>query len=166
MDEAWLFLDNPLFASRIREWLKTLRKKNVAVIFATQSLADISGSSILRPRSSNPVRNASSCPTIGRWNRRPAHFIERFGLNERQVELIATANPKRDYYLQSRLGNRLFQLGLGPLALALCGTSNADDQKALDEILNENGAANFAAHWLRHKGLDWAVQLLTQETSS
>src|SRR3546814_487398 len=46
LDEAWLFLDNPLFAGRIRDWLKTLRKKNVAVVFATQSLADIAGSSI------------------------------------------------------------------------------------------------------------------------
>jgi ABC-type branched-subunit amino acid transport system ATPase component len=46
LDEAWLFLDSPIFAARIREWLKTLRKKNVAVVFATQSLADIATSSI------------------------------------------------------------------------------------------------------------------------
>ncbi|MBV8849554.1 MAG: conjugal transfer protein TrbE, partial [Methylobacteriaceae bacterium] len=46
LDEAWIFLDHPLFAARIREWLKTLRKKNVAVLFATQSLADIAGSTI------------------------------------------------------------------------------------------------------------------------
>src|SRR5690606_29893376 len=46
LDEAWLFLDSPLFAARIREWLKTLRKKNVAVVFATQSLADIANASI------------------------------------------------------------------------------------------------------------------------
>ena len=46
LDEAWLFLDHALFASRIREWLKTLRKKNVSVIFATQSLSDIAESSI------------------------------------------------------------------------------------------------------------------------
>src|SRR5690606_13926139 len=46
LDEAWVFLDNPLFAQRIREWLKVLRKKNVSVVFATQSLADIADSSI------------------------------------------------------------------------------------------------------------------------
>ena len=46
LDEAWLYLDNPLFSARIREWLKVLRKKNVSVIFATQSLADIAESSI------------------------------------------------------------------------------------------------------------------------
>ena len=46
LDEAWVFLDDPLFAGRIREWLKTLRKKNVSVVFATQSLADIQRSPI------------------------------------------------------------------------------------------------------------------------
>src|SRR3546814_4479581 len=46
LDEAWLFLDNPLFAGRIRDWLKTLRKKTVAAVFATQSLADIAASTI------------------------------------------------------------------------------------------------------------------------
>src|SRR3546814_7001832 len=46
LDEAWIFLDHPLFAARIREWLKVLRKMNVAVLFATQSLADIAGSAI------------------------------------------------------------------------------------------------------------------------
>jgi type IV secretion system protein VirB4 len=46
LDEAWVFLDHPLFAARIREWLKVLRKKNVSVIFATQSLADIAQSTI------------------------------------------------------------------------------------------------------------------------
>ena len=48
LDEAWLLLDDPLFADRIREWLKTLRKKNVAVVFATQSLSDIADSQIAR----------------------------------------------------------------------------------------------------------------------
>jgi type IV secretion system protein VirB4 len=46
LDEAWLFLDQGAFAAKIREWLKTLRKFNVAVVFATQSLADIARSSI------------------------------------------------------------------------------------------------------------------------
>ncbi|MCB2097111.1 MAG: conjugal transfer protein TrbE, partial [Parvularculaceae bacterium] len=46
IDEAWVFLDHPLFAERLRDWLKTLRKKNVSVVFATQSLSDIQSSSI------------------------------------------------------------------------------------------------------------------------
>src|SRR3546814_1718371 len=46
LDEAWIFPDHPLFAARIREWLKVLRKTHVAVVFATQSLPAIAGSAI------------------------------------------------------------------------------------------------------------------------
>ncbi len=41
IDEGWLVLDDPAFAQQLREWLKTLRKKNASVVFATQSLSDI-----------------------------------------------------------------------------------------------------------------------------
>lgn len=46
LDEAWVFLDHPLFAARIREWVKVLRKQNVSVVFATRSLADVAQSTI------------------------------------------------------------------------------------------------------------------------
>ena len=46
MDEGWLALDDPTFGAQLREWLKTLRKKNASVVFATQSLADIDTSAI------------------------------------------------------------------------------------------------------------------------
>jgi type IV secretion/conjugal transfer VirB4 family ATPase len=34
LGEAWVFLDDPIFAARLRQWLKTLRKKQVAVRLA------------------------------------------------------------------------------------------------------------------------------------
>ncbi|KCZ97682.1 conjugal transfer ATPase TrbE [Hyphomonas polymorpha PS728] len=40
VDEGWLALDDEGFAAQLREWLKTLRKKNASVVFATQSLRD------------------------------------------------------------------------------------------------------------------------------
>ena len=46
VDEGWLALDDPTFGAQLREWLKTLRKKNASVVFATQSLADIEKSAI------------------------------------------------------------------------------------------------------------------------
>ncbi|UVC15132.1 conjugal transfer protein TrbE [Mesorhizobium onobrychidis] len=161
LDEAWVYLDNQLFAARIREWLKVLRKRNVSVVFATQSLADIAGSSIA------PVI-IESCPQrIFLPNDRAVEpqaraAYERFGLNERQIELIARATPKRHYYLQSRRGNRLFELGLGPIALALCGTSDPATQSLIDTILSEHGQDSFASRFLSARGLDWAAELLRQ----
>lgn len=158
LDEAWIYLDHPLFAARIREWLKVLRKKNVAVVFATQSLADISGSSIASAiLESCPQRillpNDRAVEPIAR------EAYARFGLNERQIELIARSTPKRHYYLQSAGGNRLFELDLGPVALAFCGASDPASQERIDALLAEHGEAGFAAHWLRASGLGWAADL-------
>jgi type IV secretion system protein VirB4 len=159
LDEAWVYLDNPIFAARIREWLKVLRKKNVAVVFATQSLADIAGSSIA-------PAIIESCPQrIFLANDRAIEpqaraAYERFGLNDRQIELIARATPKRHYYLQSRRGNRLFELALGPVALAFCGTSDPASQTMIDRVLAEHGRDGFAAGFLDAAGLDWAAALL------
>jgi len=164
LDEAWLFLDNPLFASRIREWLKTLRKKNVGVIFATQSLADIAGSSIA-PALIESCPQRVFLPNDRALEPQSRDAYQRFGLNERQIELIASAMPKRDYYLQSRQGNRLFQLGLGPLALTLCGSSQAADQQLIDRLVAERGLAQFAPAWLSAKGLSWAASLIKGEPS-
>jgi type IV secretion system protein VirB4 len=143
----------------MREWLKTLRKKNVAVVFATQSLADIERSTIA------PAL-IESCPTrIFLPNDRALEpqakaVYERFGLNGRQVEILGTATPKRDYYAQTARGNRLFELGLGPVALALCGASTPEDHKLIDRCLAHSDKAGFAAKFLEAKGLAWAGELI------
>jgi type IV secretion system protein TrbE len=165
VDEGWLVLDDPTFGAQLREWLKTLRKKNASVIFATQSLADIETSVI-----ASAV--VESCPTrLFLPNERALEpqiraIYQRFGLNDRQIELLARAIPKRDYYCQSRRGNRMFELGLGAVALAFCAASSKTDQGAIAEILSKHGRDQFAVAWLRHRGLDWAAALIHPPTIS
>ena len=161
LDEAWIFLDHPLFAARIREWLKTLRKKNVAVLFATQSLADIADSAIA-PAIIESCPQRILLPNERALEPQSAAAYQRFGLNARQIELIARATPKRHYYLQSARGNRLFELGLGPIALALCGPSGAADQARIDEILGRQDGTDFAGSYLAAAGLAWATSLLSE----
>jgi type IV secretion system protein TrbE len=159
VDEGWLALDDEDFAGQLREWLKTLRKKNASVVFATQGLSDIDGSAIA-------PAIIESCPTrIFLANERAiepqiAKIYRRFGLNDRQIEILARATPKRDYYCQSRRGNRLFELGLGDAALAFTGASSKSDQNAIATLMTEHGQEGFATAWLRHKGVDWAADLL------
>ncbi len=158
IDEGWLALDDPGFAAQLREWLKTLRKKNASVIFAAQSLADLD---------QHPVAPViiESCPTrIFLPNERAlepqiAKTYRAFGLNERQIEMLGRATPKRDYYCQSRRGNRLFELDLSEVALAFAAASSKSDQAAIEELSGTN-PEGFAAAWLRRKGLDWAADLL------
>jgi type IV secretion/conjugal transfer VirB4 family ATPase len=159
LDEAWIFLDHPLFAARIREWLKTLRKKNVAVLFATQSLADIAESSIA-PAIIESCPQRILLPNDRAIEPQSRAAYERFGLNDRQIELVSRATPKRHYYLQSARGNRLFELGLGPIALALCGASDPAAQVRIDALLAEAGGTDFAARFLSNAGLGWAAALL------
>jgi type IV secretion/conjugal transfer VirB4 family ATPase len=165
LDEAWIFLDNPLFAGRIREWLKVLRKKNVAVIFATQSLSDISQSAIA-PAIIESCPQRIFLPNDRASEPQSQEAYQRFGLNERQIELIARATPKRQYYLQSARGNRLFDVELGPIALAFCASAQVDTQRRIDSILAERGVEDFARHFLLASGLAWAAQAMVGQSSS
>jgi type IV secretion/conjugal transfer VirB4 family ATPase len=164
IDEGWLALDDGGFAAQLREWLKTLRKKNASVIFATQSLSDIDGSAIA-------PAIVESCPTrIFLPNERAIEpqirgIYQRFGLNDRQIEIIARSTPKRDYYCQSRRGNRLFELGLGPIALAFCAASSKADHVAIDRVLAEFGRDAFVETWLADRGLLWAADLIPNLTN-
>ena len=163
IDEGWLALDDPLFGRQLKEWLKTLRKKNSSVVFATQSLADIEGSAIA-------PAIIESCPTrLFLANERALEpqimgVYRRFGLNDRQIEIIASATPKRDYYCQSALGNRLFDLGLGPVALAFTAASSRTDLNAITALVEQHAPEGFAAAWARHRGLGWAAEFLTTES--
>ncbi|MBS7701687.1 conjugal transfer protein TrbE [Chelatococcus asaccharovorans] len=159
IDEGWLALDDEGFAGQVREWLKTLRKKNASVIFATQSLSDIDNSSIA-------PAIIESCPTrLLLPNERAIEpqitaIYRRFGLNDRQIEILARATPKRDYYCQSRRGNRLFELGLSEVGLALCAASSKSDQTLIANLVAEHGREGFLAAWLRARGATWAVDLI------
>lgn len=159
IDEGWLALDDDGFAGQLREWLKTLRKKNASVIFATQSLSDIDNSSIA-------PAIIESCPTrLLLPNERAIEpqitaIYRRFGLNDRQIEILARATPKRDYYCQSRRGNRLFELGLSEVGLALCAASSKSDQTLIAHLVAEHGRDGFLAAWLRARDAGWAVDLI------
>ena len=139
LDESWLFLDDPVFAARIRQWL------------IAPAIVESCASRIFLP---NPQATEPQVRSI----------YEAFGLNRRQIEIVATAVPKRDYYYQSRLGNRLFDLDLGPVALAFAGASTPQDQRLIDEVLASHPTEGFAPAWLRRRGLDWAADLVHQHT--
>jgi len=164
VDEGWLALSDPGFSKQLAEWLVTLRKKNASVVFATQSLAQLEKSTIA-------AEIIDSCHTrILLPNDRAIEpqitaIYRRFGLNDRQIEMIARATPKRDYYAQSRRGNRLFELGLGEVALALCAASAKSDHALIEEVLTEYGREGFLDAWLRAHGLDWAADLVPDLTN-
>ena len=164
VDEGWLALDDEGFAGQLREWLKTLRKKNTSVIFATQSLSDIDGSAIA-PAIIESCQTRLLLPNERAIEPQITAIYRRFGLNDRQIEIIARAMPKRDYYCQSRRGNRLFELGLSEVTLALCAASSKTDQAGIAKIVAEHGREGFLDAWLRHRGAGWAADLIPDLTN-
>lgn len=151
LDEAWIMLGHPVFRAKIREWLKVMRKANCAVILATQSLSDAKNSGILDVL-------AESCPTkiflpnITATQEAQRELYVGMGLNETQINIIARATPKRDYYVASPLGRRQVQLALGPKTLAFVGSSDKESIARIQELAAEYGSGGWQYEWLRERG--------------
>ena len=163
LDEAWVFLSDGLFAAKIREWLKILRKRNVAVLFATQSLSDIADSPIAPAMIENCLTRIF-LPNARALEPAVRKVYESFGLSAQQLRLLSSAAPKRDYYYQSRDGDRLFELSLGPLALALCAASSHADRTLAAQILRDYPRELFAARFLAGRGLPIPETLSVPQT--
>ncbi|WP_296249445.1 transporter [uncultured Stenotrophomonas sp.] len=159
LDEAWIALGHPVFREALRMWLKELRKANCAVVLATQSLSDAANSGIL-----DVLRE--SCPTkIFLPNvdaEQDASLYRSFRLNASEIRLIARAKPKREYYYKSNAGCRIFNMRVGPLALAFVGASDKESVQMIREFHTKHGHG-WHRHWLEHKGIPYKQYLTTSE---
>lgn len=84
IDEGWKALDDAVFAARIRDWLKTLRKRNALVGFATQSARDALESRI----STALVEQTATMIFMPNSRARPEDYCDGFGLTEHELALI------------------------------------------------------------------------------
>jgi type IV secretion system protein VirB4 len=164
IDEAWLALKDDMFREKIREWLLTLRKKNCAVVLATQDIGEIVNSPIrdtildsCRTKVLLPNQNARSQGMRGLYR-------DHLGMNERQIEILSGAMPKRQYYYANNYSRnyRLFDLDLGPVSLAFVGSSGKEDLAKIRSLYGEY-KEKWPAAWLRQRKLEDAAQKLERE---
>jgi len=97
IDEAWLFLKNPIIKSYIIEALKTWRKQNAAMILSTQSLDELRKSEILDII-------IESCPTkifLANPDMDRNLYRRQFNLNDNEIELISTLRPKQQLLIKT-----------------------------------------------------------------
>ena len=152
LDEAWIMLAHPMFEEKLKAWFKVLRKANALVIFATQELQDVANSPIASTIFS-ACQTKILLPNAEAQSGDNARLYREIGLSDREIELLTYATPKRDYFFTSPAGRRLFQLELGPVALAFVAASGKDDRLTIKELFRLHGA-NWVPYWLKRRGLD------------
>ena len=152
LDEAWLMLGHPAFRAKIREWLKVLRKANCLVLMATQSLSDAANSGILDVIVESTATKIF-LPNVYARDEDTSALYRRMGLNARQIEILATAIPKRQYYYVSENGRRLYDLAIGPLALSFVGASDKESVATI-KTLEAKFGDNWVHEWLAGRGLN------------
>jgi type IV secretion system protein VirB4 len=103
MDEAWLFLRHKVFRNKIKEWLKTLRKKRVFVVMAIQNINDID----------DPEEFLTSCYTKiylanpdlkGEGATKLVEGYKGLGITDEEIKIIGNATRKRDYFIKQNNG--------------------------------------------------------------
>ena len=153
LEECWVFFEKPMFADKIKEWLKTLRKYNTAVLFATQSLDDIAKSPILDTVLSSCLSRIFLPDKLATTESR-RELYRAFGLNRQQIQLLAHAQPQREYYYDSPMGSRLYHLALDlcPFTLAYVSVNKGALAKC-QRILDRYGAETFNDHWMEEMEL-------------
>ena len=157
LDEAWIMLGHPAFRAKIREWLRVLRKSNCLVLMATQSLSDAANSGILDVIVESTATKIF-LPNVYARDDDTAQLYRRMGLNTRQIEILATAIPKRQYYYLSEQGRRLFELALGPVALSFVGATDKESIATIKALEAAYGPA-WVNEWLAIRGVESTINI-------
>ncbi len=134
MDEAWKLLDDPYFQTRLKDWMLTMRKKNVVVILLTQRVSHISESA-----AGGAIIESVATKLIYPSNRNTLAELAPLNLTD----------CERDFLTQSNVGHRLALMQSG------------DDSTIIDmdlhalggflKILGGGKGESAPAGWREHK---------------
>jgi len=137
VDEGWKALDDDVFVRRIKDWEKTIRKRNGVVGFATQSAQDALESRI----ASAIIEQAATQIFMSNAKARRSEYVDGFGLTEHELELVRTI-PDSAHCFLIKHGNdsvvaRLNLTGEKDLLTILSGRERT--VRLLDQIRLETG---------------------------
>lgn len=155
LDEAWVFIKNPLFRAKIEEYLATFRKSCASVVFATQSLAQANSSTLINLiAESCPVKIALPNPHIQDDDAEDTALYAKMGFTREHLMVIKNATQKRDYFFRSINGTRLFNLFMGAKAHAICSATGTSDTKRIANLYREYGDL-WINKFYREKGVSY-----------
>jgi len=138
LDEAWALIDNKIFAGRIRDWLKTLRKLNGMVVFATQSVEDATNSAI----SETLIQQTATQIFLPNPKATDA-YKKAFMVTDREFNLLKTTDPGSRFFLVKQgkdvVVARIDLSGMDDVINVL--SARAETISILDEVRNLMGDA-------------------------
>ena len=134
MDEAWRFIQHPTLRAYVQEGLKTWRKRNAAMILATQTVEDFASADLLRTI-------VESCPTKlllanPAFDRR--HYAELFQLNEMELDLLTGLIPRQQILLKRPDLAKVLTLAVDPKSYWIY-TNTPIDNARVAETFREYG---------------------------
>jgi type IV secretion system protein VirB4 len=145
IDEGWKALDDDIFVRRIKDWEKTIRKRNGIVGFATQSAQDALESRI----ASAIIEQAATQIFMINPKARAEDYINGFGLSRHEFELVRNL-PDTSHCFLIRHGResvvaRLDLSGEKELLTILSGREST--VRIFDELVAETGTD--PSRWIR-----------------
>ena len=152
IDEGWKALDDEVFAHRIRDWLKTLRKRNALVGFATQSARDALESRIATAL----VEQTATMIFMPNSRARAEDYCDGFGLTGHELEVIRTLPAhSRCFLVRQADASVVVRLDLGGMPEALTVLSGRESTvRKLDALRERHGDAP-AAWYPALTGISW-----------
>lgn len=137
VDEGWKALDDDVFVSRIRDWEKTIRKRNGIVGFSTQSAADALDSKI----ASAIVEQSATQIFLPNPKAQDADYRRGFGLTQHELDLIRSLpDTSRCFLIKHRNESVVARLDLGGLDEVLTVLSGREHTvRLLDQLRSELG---------------------------
>lgn len=95
IDEGWKALDDEIFAAAIRNWMKTLRKRNAILGFGTQSARDALDSRI----ASAIIEQSATQIFMPNPRAQVEDYVDGFGLTLHELDLIRALPPHARAFL-------------------------------------------------------------------
>jgi type IV secretion system protein VirB4 len=134
MDEAWRFIQNPTLRAYVQEALKTWRKRNAAMILATQTIDDFASADLLRTVvESCPTKLLLANPALER-----TRYAELFQMNEMELDLLAGLMPRRQILLKRPDLTKVLTLAVDPKSYWIY-TNTPIDNDRVAAVFREHG---------------------------
>ena len=144
LDEAWRFIQHPTLRAYVQEGLKTWRKRNAAMILATQTIDDFASADVLRTVvESCPTKLLLANPSLDR-----SRYAELFQLNEMELDLLTGLIPRQQILLKRPDLAKVLTLTVDPKSYWIYTNTPIDNERVATifrEYGFEEGLARLAA---------------------